>query len=124
MNTIGVGALFAFAGVALGAFGAHALEGKVKPEDLPIWETAVRYHMYHALALMAVGVMQQLPALSQSALLTLSAALFSAGIVVFSGSLYLLVMTDRRWLGAVTPLGGLLLLAGWLALAWGVGRIR
>ena len=124
MNTIGVGALFAFAGVALGAFGAHALEGKVKPEDLPIWETAVRYHMYHALALMAVGVIQQLPALSQSALLTLSAALFSAGIVVFSGSLYLLVMTDRRWLGAVTPLGGLLLLAGWLALAWGVGRIR
>ena len=124
MNTIGVGALFAFAGVALGAFGAHALEGKVKPEDLPIWETAVRYHMYHALALMAVGVMQQLPALSQSALLNLSTALFSAGIVVFSGSLYLLVMTDRRWLGAVTPLGGLLLLAGWLALAWGVGRIR
>ena len=124
MNTIGVGALFAFAGVALGAFGAHALEGKVKPEDLPIWETAVRYHMYHALALMAVGVMQQMPALSQSALLTLSAALFSAGIVVFSGSLYLLVMTDRRWLGAVTPLGGLLLLAGWIALAWGVGRIR
>ena len=124
MNTIGVGALFAFAGVALGAFGAHALEGKVKPEDLPIWETAVRYHMYHALALMAVGVIQQLPALSQSALLTLSAALFSAGIVVFSGSLYLLVMTDRRWLGAVTPLGGLLLLAGWIVLAWGVGRIR
>ncbi|MCH7575596.1 MAG: DUF423 domain-containing protein [Candidatus Marinimicrobia bacterium] len=124
MNTIGVGALFAFAGVALGAFGAHALEGKVKPEDLPIWETAVRYHMYHALALMAVGVMQQMSALTQSALLTLSAALFSAGIVVFSGSLYLLVMTDRRWLGAVTPLGGLLLLAGWLTLAWGVGRIR
>ena len=125
MNTIGVGALFAFAGVALGAFGAHALEGKVKPEDLPIWETAVRYHMYHALALMAVGVMQQMSApLGQSALLNLSAALFSAGIVVFSGSLYLLVMTDRRWLGAVTPLGGLLLLAGWLALAWGVGRIR
>ncbi len=122
MNVIGAGALFAFVGVALGAFGAHALEGKVKPEDLPIWETAVRYQMYHALALIAVGIMQQLPTLSQSAHLALSAMLFSAGIALFSGSLYLLVLTDRRWLGAITPLGGLLMLAGWLTLAWGAGR--
>ncbi|MCH8328209.1 MAG: DUF423 domain-containing protein, partial [Candidatus Marinimicrobia bacterium] len=103
MNVIGAGALFAFVGVALGAFGAHALEGKVKPEDLPIWETAVRYQMYHALALIAVGIMQQMPSLSQSALFSLSAALFSAGIVLFSGSLYLLVLPDRRCLGPVTP---------------------
>lgn len=121
MNTIGVGALFAFVGVALGAFGAHALQGKVQPEDLPIWETAVRYQMYHALAIMMVGIMQQLSA-AQSVWLSKSALLFIGGIILFSGSLYLLVITGRRWLGAITPLGGLLMLAGWIALAWSFGR--
>ena len=122
MNIIVAGALFAFIGVALGAFGAHALQGKVKPEDLPIWETAVRYQIYHALALIMTGILEQLPRYAGSALLPISGLLFIAGTVVSSGSLYLLVMTDRRWLGAVTPLGGLLLLAGWLVLAWAVSR--
>ena len=122
MNLIWVGALFAFVGVALGAFGTHALQGKVKPEDLPIWETAVRYQLYHALALIAAGIIRQLPQTPQPDLVAKSGLLFAAGIVVFSGALYLLVFTGRRWLGAVTPLGGLLMLAGWIALAWGAGR--
>ena len=122
MNSIWTGALFAFVGVALGAFGTHALQGKVQPEDWPIWETAVRYQLVHALALIAAGIIQQLPQTLQPDVVAKSGWLFAAGIFVFSGSLYLLVLTGRRWLGAVTPLGGLLMLAGWIALAWGVGR--
>lgn len=115
-----LGVAFAFTGVALGAFGAHGLQGRVPAADLETFETGVRYQMYHALALFAVAWLAgRLP---ESAAMLASGWLLSAGIVVFSGSLYLLVLTDTRWLGAVTPLGGLAFLAGWIALAVAVLR--
>ncbi|HSR42385.1 MAG TPA: DUF423 domain-containing protein [Longimicrobiales bacterium] len=114
-----LGCVFAFLGVALGAFGAHGLRGRVAPADLEIYETGVRYQVYHALALLAAAwVAGRWP----GAATTAAGWLFVAGIVVFSGSLYLLVLTGARWLGAVTPLGGLAFLAGWAALLWGALR--
>ncbi|MDH4042735.1 MAG: DUF423 domain-containing protein [Gammaproteobacteria bacterium] len=101
--------------VMLGAFGAHALKSRLDEHALSVFQTAVQYHFYHSLALLAVGVI----ALNQphTALLRSSGWLFMLGIVVFSGSLYLLSMSGLRWLGAVTPLGGLAFIAGWGCLA-------
>jgi uncharacterized membrane protein YgdD (TMEM256/DUF423 family) len=101
--------------VALGAFGAHALKDKLDAYALGVFETAVQYHFYHSFALLAVGII----ALSQpqTALLKSSGWLFILGILVFSGSLYLLSITGVRWLGAITPLGGLALIGGWACLA-------
>lgn len=113
------GAVAALLGVALGAFGAHALEARLEARDLATFETGVRYQMYHALALLAVAwAVGRWPGGATS----FAGWAFVAGIVVFSGSLYLLVLTDTRWLGAVTPLGGVAFLAGWAALAWAVLR--
>ena len=113
------GAVAALIGVIVGAFGAHGLQGRLTPADLAIFETGVRYHMYHALGLFAVAwAASRWP----SGATTLAGWLLIVGIVVFSGSLYALVLTGQRWLGAVTPLGGLALVAGWAALAWGVLR--
>ncbi len=101
--------------VALGAFGAHALRARLTPELLTTFETGVRYQMYHALALLAVALaMTRVPA---SGLLGAAGWLFVAGTLLFSGSLYLLCLTGRRWLGAVTPFGGLAFIAGWVCLA-------
>ena len=114
-NFFAVGAIFAFIAVGAGAFGAHGLKTRLDANMLAVFETAVRYQMYHALALLAVAwAWTRWP----GALVTASGMLFAAGIVVFSGSLYLLSLTGMRWLGAITPLGGLALLAGWLCLAW------
>lgn len=113
------GALSAAVAVVAGAFGAHALEGAVPPERLATFEKAARYEMYHALALLLVGWMSRRPGGRR---LRWTGGLFLAGTVLFSGSLYLLVLTDAPWLGAVTPLGGVAFIAGWLALAWSVGR--
>jgi uncharacterized membrane protein YgdD (TMEM256/DUF423 family) len=101
--------------VMFGAFGAHALKGRLNDYALGVFQTAVQYHFYHSLALLAVGIL----ALSQpqTALLKSSGWLFLLGILVFSGSLYLLSITGVRWLGAVTPLGGLAFIAGWACLA-------
>ena len=101
--------------VAFGAFGAHALKNRLDDYAMGVFQTAVQYHFYHSLALLAVGVI----ALSQpqAALLRSSGWLFVLGIVVFSGSLYLLSFTGLRWLGAITPLGGLAFIAGWACLA-------
>jgi uncharacterized membrane protein YgdD (TMEM256/DUF423 family) len=101
--------------VAFGAFGAHALKDRLDEYALGVFQTAVQYQFYHSLALLAVGVI----ALSQphSALLRSSGWLFVVGIVVFSGSLYALSLSGLRWLGAVTPLGGLAFIAGWGCLA-------
>lgn len=107
------GALLAALGVALGAFGAHALEGRVVPARLDTFETAVRYLMYHALGLLL---------LSRTAGTGVARVLLTAGTAVFSGSLVILVLTDTGWLGAVTPLGGVLLISGWLLAAWRLWR--
>jgi uncharacterized membrane protein YgdD (TMEM256/DUF423 family) len=106
--------LFGFLAVAAGAFGAHALRARLGPEMLAVWETAARYQMYHALALLAVAMAAgRWPEAGWTA----AGWLFAAGILVFSGSLYLLAFTGTRWLGAITPIGGLCFLAGWVALA-------
>ncbi len=102
-----VGAVLGFVAVAAGAFGAHGLKGVLTPERFETFEVAVRYQMYHALAILAAGSLGAPQA----------AWCFLAGVVIFSGSLYLLVLTDARWLGAITPIGGLLFLAGWILLA-------
>ncbi len=101
--------------VMLGAFGAHALKSRLDEYALGVFQTAVQYHFYHSFALLAVGIF----ALSQpqTVLLKSSGYLFILGIVIFSGSLYLLSITGVRWLGAVTPLGGLALIGGWACLA-------
>ena len=107
MNWIMIGAILGFVSVAAGAFGAHALKAILTADRLEIFETAVRYQMYHSLAILVAGLLGA----SQAAWS------FFLGILVFSGSLYLLVLTDRRWFGAVTPIGGVLFLVGWVLLA-------
>ena len=110
----GIGAIAGAIGVLLGAFGAHGLKSRVDPDLLAVFETGVRYHMYHALALLAVGwAATRWPGAWVSA----SGWLFLIGIVVFSGSLYMMTLTGARWLGAITPLGGLAFISGWVALA-------
>lgn len=112
-----VGCLSALVAVALGAFGAHGLRGRLVPDMLMSFEIGVRYQMYHALGLLAVGL-----ALSRwpSSAVALAGWLFIAGTLVFSGTLYLLAVSGQRWLGAVTPVGGAAFIAGWLVLAWAV----
>lgn len=105
------GALLALTGVALGAFGAHALRDTLGPDKLGTWNTAVQYQMWHAVALVGLSAVA-LPRLG------LPAALLVAGTVLFSGSLYALALTGARWLGPVTPIGGLLMISGWAVLAW------
>ena len=100
----------------MGAFGAHALKTRLPPDLLAVFETGVRYQMYHVFALVAAAWGW---ARWQDRAFGVAGGLFLAGILVFSGSLYLLAFTGARWLGAVTPLGGLAFLAGWLCLAWG-----
>ena len=110
-----IGALAGFIGVALGAFGAHGLRGRLTPEMLAVFETGVRYQLVHAVALLAVaGLMGRL----SGSLITAAGWLFLAGMVLFSGSLYLLALTGITILGAITPLGGLAFLAGWACLAF------
>jgi uncharacterized membrane protein YgdD (TMEM256/DUF423 family) len=112
-----LGALFALLGVALGAFGAHGLRARLSPADLQIFETGVRYQMYHALALLFLAwAASRWPGTGVST----AGWAFVVGIVVFSGSLYALVLTDTRWLGAITPLGGVAFLIGWAVLAFTV----
>ena len=113
------GSISAFLGVALGAFAAHGLRTKLSPEMFNIFEVGVRYHMYHALALLAVAwASSRWPGGS----ITAAGWLFLAGTIIFSGSLYLLSLTGLRWLGAITPVGGLAFLLGWLLLAWRVSQ--
>lgn len=107
--------------VAFGAFGAHALKSRLDDYARGVFETAVQYHFYHSLALLAVGVIAM--SQPQTVLLKSSGWLFFIGIVVFSGSLYLLSLTGARWLGAVTPLGGLAFIGGWACLAATGGKL-
>ena len=109
-----LGAIAGFTGVTLGAFGAHALRARVSPEMLAVFETGVRYQMYHALALVATAaLMNQI----DGRLMVAAGWSFVAGIVLFSGSLYVLALTSITVLGAITPLGGLAFLLGWACLA-------
>lgn len=116
---VSLGAVLALVGVALGAFGTHALRDKVTPKDLETWHTAVQYHTLHAVGLVVIGL---LCAHSGAKLVRTAGWLHVAGIAVFGGSLYVLVLSGQRWLGAVTPLGGLCFLSGWLALAVGIRK--
>ncbi len=119
------GAVLAALGVALGAFGAHGLKEVLDTSALAIFETAVRYQMYHALGLIAIATLGMLPSAARAEpWLHRSCQLLAAGTIVFSGSLYLLVATGISWLGAVTPLGGLALILGWASLAVGGVRMR
>ena len=109
-----------FLAVSIGAFAAHALRARLSPELLNTFQTGVQYHMYHALALFGIGVlMVNFPTAN---LLRISAYLMLAGIVLFSGSLYLLSISGIRWLGAITPLGGVCFLIAWAMLVWFAAR--
>lgn len=113
-NFLWLGAAFAFLAVAAGAFAAHGLRGRLPAERMEIFETAARYQMYHALGLLLLAwAGDRWPA----GLWALAGWLFVAGIALFSGSLYLLALTGIRWLGAITPIGGLAFLGGWLIAA-------
>jgi uncharacterized membrane protein YgdD (TMEM256/DUF423 family) len=117
-----MGTLFAGLSVALGAFAAHGLRDRIAESLLANFETAARYQMYHALALLATAwLVTRLP---ESALPVWAGWAFVAGIVVFSGSLYALSLTGARWLGAITPIGGVAFLAGWICLALGAWQAR
>ena len=114
VNWFATGAIAAAIGVTLGAFGAHALKPRVAEDLLSIFEIGVRYHMYHALALLAVAwAAGRWPGNWVNA----SGWLFVIGILIFSGSLYLMALSGARWLGAITPIGGLCFILGWIALA-------
>jgi uncharacterized membrane protein YgdD (TMEM256/DUF423 family) len=109
---IRVAALLGVIGVALGAFGAHGLRDRLAPEQLAAWQTAVHYQLLHAVVVLALGLYAGATGRSLGA----SPWLFSAGVLLFSGSIYALVLGSWRWLGPVTPLGGLALIAGWISL--------
>ena len=116
-----LGSVFALVGVAAGAFGAHALRGVVAPDLTAVFETGVRYQLVHALALLAAaGAAARWPGRAPTA----AGALFVVGIVLFSGSLYLLALTGARMLGAVAPFGGVAFIAGWACLAWSAWSAR
>jgi uncharacterized membrane protein YgdD (TMEM256/DUF423 family) len=111
----GLGAISGIVGVAAGAFAAHALRARLAPALLDTFETGARYQMYHALALFAAAWMADRWPASQPGW---AGVCFVVGTVVFSGSLYALALSGQRWLGAITPVGGVAFLAGWLLLAW------
>ena len=112
-----IGSLFAMTGIVIGAFGTHFLKERLSLEKLSILEIGIRYQIYHALALFVVAwAISRWP--SQA---TIAAGWsFILGVLLFSGSLYVLVLTEQRWLGAVTPIGGLAMILGWAILAWAV----
>lgn len=111
------GAVLAAVGIAAGAFGAHGLKGKVEPKDLETFEIAVRYQMYHALGLLAVGAYLAGAAAKLSKPVSIAIILLLAGTCIFSGTLYGIVIGGPRWLGAITPIGGTLQIIGWLMIA-------
>jgi uncharacterized membrane protein YgdD (TMEM256/DUF423 family) len=116
---LALGAGLGCLGVALGAFGAHALKARLSPDLATIYQTGVQYHLVHALAMVAVGLwLDRHPSNAAMA----AGWLFAAGVVLFSGSLYALALSGVRALGAVTPFGGVAFLAGWVALAWAAWR--
>ncbi|MGH6872550.1 MAG: DUF423 domain-containing protein [Rhizomicrobium sp.] len=116
MNWLLIAAINGFIAVAAGAFGAHGLQGRLDAHAMGVFETGARYQMYHALAIGLAALAARNAGAAAAA--NVASAFFLAGIVLFSGSLYLLALTGTRTLGLVTPFGGLSLLVGWMALAW------
>lgn len=115
-NFVFLGSLNLMLVVILGAFGAHGLKARVGAEPLAWWQTGVQYHAWHALGLLGIGLLLLLqPSLAQA---RTAGWLLQAGILVFSGTLYAMTLGGPRWLGAITPLGGTLLIIGWAVLAW------
>jgi uncharacterized membrane protein YgdD (TMEM256/DUF423 family) len=119
---ITLGALSGFLAVAAGAFGAHALRDRLTAAMLDVFQTGVTYQMYHALALVGVGILLARFSIDGSVWLTAAGWLFVGGSVLFSGSLYALSLSGTTWLGAITPVGGIAFLVGWLAVAIGIWR--
>jgi len=117
---LGLAASFLFTAVALGAFGAHAVRTKLAPDLMAVYQTAVQYHFWHALGLLAVGIL--LLHKPDSGALAAAAWLLVAGLLLFCGSLYVLALTGIRGWGAVTPIGGAAFLGAWAALAWAAWR--
>ncbi len=116
------GSINMFLAVALGAFGAHAVKTSLPPDLMAVFQTGNQYHFYHALGLLAVGFGAGLFRCSR--LIRLSGVFILTGLVLFSGSLYVLSLTGQRWIGMITPIGGTALLAGWLLMAVGVWKGR
>ena len=117
-----LGSINMFLAVALGAFGAHAFRASLPPDLMAVYQTGNQYHFYHALGLFAVAVAAAL--FRPSRLFRLSGALILAGLILFSGSLYVLSLTGQRWIGMITPFGGTAFMIGWLLLAAGVWKGR
>ncbi len=115
-----LGAISASVAVVCGAFGAHALTEHLEPRMLAVWETAARYNMYHALGLFACA---WLASQTKARAASVAAIAFVVGISLFSGSLYLLALTGIKWLGAITPLGGVAFLVGWIACIVAAARL-
>ena len=111
------GSLLAALSVLVGAFGAHGLKSRVSTADLYIFETGVKYQMYHALGLILIGF---IGFHYRQEILTIPAYLLLTGAIIFSGSLYILVLTNIRWFGAVTPVGGICLVLGWILLSYNI----
>jgi uncharacterized membrane protein YgdD (TMEM256/DUF423 family) len=117
MNWSAIAAIFLALAVGLGAFGAHGLKSRLDPEMMDIYKTAVLYHFLHALGMLVVSVLPKTGTLSESGADAICWLLL-AGILIFSGSLYLLAVTGTRMLGAITPFGGVAFIAAWVMLAW------
>jgi len=117
---LAAGSLYGLIGVLLGAFGAHALSARLTPELQAVWHTAVQYQFYHALALLAVGILARQGFAGAS--VTTATVCFALGTLIFSGSLYVLALSGVRWLGAITPIGGVLLIVGWAGLLAAIVR--
>ena len=113
MNWSAIAAIFLALAVGLGAFGAHGLRDRLDPYSMSLWEKAVFYHFIHGLGMLIASLMQRTSPSSEASCWALA-----AGILIFSGSLYLLAVTGVRTLGAITPIGGLCFIAGWVLLAW------
>ena len=109
-----LGSLNALLGVGLGAFGAHGLKNKITSDMLPVWETAVQYHLIHALGLILIGILCKF--MPEVSLVSNAGWLLLAGIILFSGSLYAMVLTGNKTLGIITPMGGVAFMLGWLSI--------
>src|SRR6056297_4009519 len=112
------GSILMVLAVAFGAFGAHIVEDMLTPDRFDVYQTAVQYHFYHALGLILIGALSQ--HMPETKWLKWTGWLLTAGVVIFSGSLYLLTLTDTGWLGAITPIGGAAFIGGWICLCMAV----